>query len=172
MANWSHRIASLFGVEPKRRRRRYWPARLVFFLLFAGYFMLRPVRETMGVAGGVDNLQWLFTGTFVATLAAMPLFGWIAAKVKRRHILPWTFGFFAANLAAVRVCFAIDPENLWIARTFYIWLSVFNLLAVSVVWSVSSTCSPLRRPSAVRADGRARAWAGWSGRCWASCWLS
>lgn len=45
---------------------------LMFFLLFAGYFMLRPVRETMGVAGGVDNLQWLFTGTFVATLLALP----------------------------------------------------------------------------------------------------
>ena len=25
----------------------------MFFLLFTGYFMLRPVRETMGVAGGV-----------------------------------------------------------------------------------------------------------------------
>ena len=42
---------------------------LLFYLLFSGYFMLRPVRETMGVAGGVDNLHWLFTGTFVATLA-------------------------------------------------------------------------------------------------------
>jgi AAA family ATP:ADP antiporter len=28
---------------------------LMFFLLFAGYFMLRPVRETMGIAGGVQN---------------------------------------------------------------------------------------------------------------------
>jgi AAA family ATP:ADP antiporter len=47
----------------------------MFFLLFTGYFMLRPVRESMGVASGVENLQWLFTGTFLATLAALPLFG-------------------------------------------------------------------------------------------------
>ena len=80
---------------------------LLFFLLFAGYFMLRPVRETMGVAGGVDNLQWLFTGTFLATLAAMPLFGWIASKVQRRRILPWTFGFFAANLALFALGFQL-----------------------------------------------------------------
>lgn len=109
---------------------------LLFFLLFAGYFMLRPVRETMGITGGVDNLQWLFTGTFVATLAAMPLFGWVAARVRRRHILYWVFGFFAANLAAFALGFIASPDNVWLARTFYVWLSVFNLIAISVAWSV------------------------------------
>lgn len=108
----------------------------MFFLLFAGYFMLRPVRETMGIAGGVDNLQWLFTGTFVATLAAMPLFGWIAGRVRRRRILYWVYGFFASNLLAFAACFALQPDNAWIARAFYIWLSVFNLIAISVAWSV------------------------------------
>ena len=108
----------------------------LFFLLFAGYFMLRPVRETMGITGGVDNLQWLFTGTFIATLAAMPLFGWVAAKVRRRRILYWVYGFFAANLVVFGACFLVRPDDVWIARTFYIWLSVFNLVAISVAWSV------------------------------------
>src|SRR5688500_9041224 len=108
----------------------------LFFLLFAGYFMLRPVRETMGITGGVDNLQWLFTGTFIATLAAMPLFGWVAAKVRRRRILYWVYGFFATNLLVFSACFLASPDNVWIARTFYIWLSVFNLIAISVAWSV------------------------------------
>ncbi len=108
----------------------------LFFLLFAGYFMLRPVRETMGIAGGVENLAWLFTATFVATLVAMPLFGWLAARAQRRRILGWTFGFFAANLAAFAFGFQAQPDNLWLARTFYVWLSVFNLIAISVVWSV------------------------------------
>jgi AAA family ATP:ADP antiporter len=108
----------------------------LFFLLFAGYFMLRPVRETMGITGGVDNLQWLFTGTFVATLAAMPLFGWVAAKVRRRRILYWVYGFFATNLMVFGACFMVRPDDVWIARTFYIWLSVFNLIAISVAWSV------------------------------------
>jgi AAA family ATP:ADP antiporter len=108
----------------------------MFFLLFTGYFMLRPVRETMGIAGGVENLQWLFTGTFVATLLALPLFGWIASKVRRRHILAWTFAFFALNLVGFAVGFVRDPDNIWMARTFYVWLSVFNLLAISLAWSV------------------------------------
>ncbi|QHG65108.1 NTP/NDP exchange transporter [Pseudomonas putida] len=109
---------------------------LLFYLLFTGYFMLRPVRETMGVAGGVDNLQWLFTGTFIATLACLPLFGWLASKVRRRHILPWTYGFFASNLVLFAALFAVAPDDLWSARAFYIWLSVFNLLSISLAWSV------------------------------------
>ncbi|MGH8439789.1 MAG: NTP/NDP exchange transporter, partial [Pseudomonas sp.] len=108
----------------------------LFFLLFTGYFMLRPVRETMGVAGGVENLQWLFTGTFVLTLVALPLFGWLASKVQRRRILPWTYGFLASNLLVFAVLFALQPDNLWSARAFYIWLSMFNLLSISLAWSV------------------------------------
>jgi len=128
-------VARLFNAEP-RETAAVVAGLALFFLLFTGYFMLRPVRETMGVAGGVDNLQWLFTGTFVATLAAMPLFGWVAARVRRRHILPWTFGFFVLNLLVFAALFAWQPENVWIARTFYIWLSVFNLLTISLAWSV------------------------------------
>jgi len=61
---------------------------LLFFLLFASYFMLRPVRETFGIAGGVDNLQWLFLGTFLATLVVVPLYGALAARLPRRSLLP------------------------------------------------------------------------------------
>ena len=127
-------VARLFGAEIDES-----PAvaagLLLFFLVFTGYFMLRPVRETMGVAGGVDNLQWLFTGTFVATLAALPLFGWLASKVARRRIVAWTYGFFTTNLLVFAACLATKPDDLAIARTFYIWLSVFNMLTISLAWS-------------------------------------
>ncbi|TKR33856.1 MFS transporter [Luteimonas gilva] len=128
-------LARLFNLE-KDEAGAVASGFVLFFLLFAGYFMLRPVRETMGITGGVDNLQWLFTGTFVATLAAMPLFGWLAAKVRRRRILYWVFGFFAANLIGFGVGFLVQPDNVWMARTFYIWISVFNMIAISVAWSV------------------------------------
>lgn len=108
----------------------------MFFLLFAGYFMLRPIRETMGVAGGVDNLQWLFTGTFVATLAVLPLYGWIASKVSRRRIVPWVFGAVVASLLGFGLAMLARPDDIWLARTFYIWVSVINLLMISLAWSV------------------------------------
>ncbi|UPK88898.1 MFS transporter [Pseudomonas sp. A2] len=135
MAAWRRRLDQGLNIQPGEG-----PAviagLLLFYLLFTGYFMLRPVRETMGVAGGVDNLQWLFTGTFITTLACLPLFGWLASKVQRRYILPWTYGFFASNLLLFAVLFARNPEASWAARAFYIWLSVFNLLSISLAWSV------------------------------------
>ncbi|MFK5736094.1 MFS transporter [Pseudomonas urmiensis] len=135
MSNWRRRLDQGLNLKPDEG-----PAVIaglaLFYLLFTGYFMLRPVRETMGVAGGVDNLQWLFTGTFVVTLICLPLFGWLASRVKRRRILPWTYAFFASNLLLFAVLFARDPDDIWQARAFYIWLSVFNLLAISLAWSV------------------------------------
>lgn len=135
MRHWRQRLAPWLNIEPGEGRA-VCGALTLFYLLFTGYFMLRPVRETMGVAGGVDNLQWLFTGTFIATLACLPLYGWMASKVERQRILPWTYGFFASNLLVFALLMARDPDNLWLARAFYIWLSVFNLLAISLAWSV------------------------------------
>ncbi len=120
------------------------PALLLFFLLFTSYFMLRPVRDTMGIVGGVENLQWLFTATFIATLACMPLFGWLASRVTRRLILPWTYAFFASHLALFAIGFQLVPDNIWLARTFYVWLSVFNLFSISVAWSQLADLFPLR----------------------------
>lgn len=131
----AQRLSRLLGIQA-REAPAVAAGMAMFFLLFTGYFMLRPVRETMGIAGGVDNLQWLFTGTFVAMLAAIPLFGAIAAKASRRRILPWTYGFFALNLLGFAASSSAQPDDPWVARAFYIWLSVFSLLAVSVAWSV------------------------------------
>ncbi|WP_054913151.1 NTP/NDP exchange transporter [Pseudomonas sp. NBRC 111127] len=135
MSAWRRRLDQGLNIQPGEG-----PAviagLLLFYCLFTGYFMLRPVRETMGVAGGVDNLQWLFTGTFIASLACLPVFGWLASGVQRRFILPWTYGFFVSNLLLFAVLFTRSPDNLWTSRAFYIWLSVFNLLTISLAWSV------------------------------------
>ncbi|MCL2896118.1 MFS transporter [Brenneria sp. WC1b.1] len=106
------------------------------FSLFICYFAMRPIRETMGIAGGIDNLPWLFTATFVATLAVSPLFGWIASKAKRRHIARWVYSFFVLNIVFFAAAIHFYGEAVWIARVFFVWLSVFNLIAVSLTWSI------------------------------------
>jgi AAA family ATP:ADP antiporter len=107
-----------------------------FFCLFTGYFMLRPIRETLGIAAGVDKLQWLFTATFVVMLVAVPCFGWLARRVPRTNFVSWTYAFFAATLVGFSAWLYAQPGNLWPARGFYVWLSVFNLFVVSVAWSL------------------------------------
>ena len=132
-------ILRLVRIEPGEHRAVL-VAMLYFFCLFTGYFMLRPVRETMGITAGVRNLQWLFTATFVVMLAAMPVFGALSARFRRAALVPWVSVFFLLNLLLFAALFVRQPDHVWTARVFYVWLSVFNLFVVSVAWSVMSDC--------------------------------
>ncbi len=38
------------------------------FSILAAYYVLRPIRDQMGIAGGIENLPWLFTATLVGML--------------------------------------------------------------------------------------------------------
>ncbi|HEX8415954.1 MAG TPA: MFS transporter, partial [Sphingomicrobium sp.] len=130
-----HGLARLIVAEPHEVPAVF-GGHALFFLLFASYFMLRPVRETFGIAGGVDNLQWLFLGTFLATLVVVPIYGTLAKRMQRRRLLPATYIFSAVVMAGFALSLKIDPENVWTARAFYIWLSVFNLFVISIAWSL------------------------------------
>jgi AAA family ATP:ADP antiporter len=123
------------------RRREYvavaWSF-LYFFCLLASYYMLRSVRETMAIVSGVQTIPWLYTGTFTIMLLATPVFGWIASRFPRRTFVPWVYWFFIANIVAFFAAFTVLGDQLdrvWVARTFFVWLSVFNLFVVSVFWS-------------------------------------
>ncbi|WP_420226557.1 NTP/NDP exchange transporter [Pigmentiphaga litoralis] len=116
---------------------------LLFFCLFAGYFMLRPVRETMGITGGVQHLQWLFTATFVVMLVAVPIYGAFAARVRRSRLVPWLYAAFMIQLAAFAAAFQVAHDSVVLARVFYVWVSVYNLFVVSVAWSfLADVCQP------------------------------
>ena len=77
-----------------------------FFCLLCGYYVLRPVRDEMGIQGGLENLQWLFSATFFAMLAAVPLFGWLAGRYPRRTLLPLVYGFFLFNILVFYLLFS------------------------------------------------------------------
>ena len=58
-----------------------------------GFYILRPVRDEMAIQAGVDQLQWLFTGTFLTMLAVIPLFGWLSSRFPRRQFMPAVYFF-------------------------------------------------------------------------------
>ena len=106
-----------------------------FFCLLCAYYVLRPVRDAMGIVGGVRNLQWLFTATFLAMLVAVPIYGAICSRFRKSQFLPWVYLFFIANILIFYLAFQAMPDQVWVARAFFVWVSVFNLFIVSVFWS-------------------------------------
>jgi len=106
-----------------------------FFCLLSAYYVLRPIREEMGLAGGVRNLPWLFTATFATMLVAVPIFGALVAKLPRRIFIPAVYHFFVLNLVLFWAFLEAGAPRADVARVFFVWVSVFNLFAVSVFWS-------------------------------------
>ncbi len=119
---------------PQERAAALWSF-AYFFMLLASYYVLRPLRDQMGIAGGVKNLPWLFTATFVTLLVAQPLYGALVAKLTRARFIPIVYHFFAANLALFWLLLTLSVETAIVARIFFVWVSVFNLFAVAVFWS-------------------------------------
>jgi ATP:ADP antiporter, AAA family len=127
-------IRSLADVEPEEVVPLTW-AFLYFFFLLCGYYILRPVRDEMAIEGGVQHLPWMMTGTFVALLAVTPLFGYLSAHVPRYRLLLSVYSFFGANLIGFFLLMTNQVAPHWVARGFFVWLSVFNLFVVSIFWS-------------------------------------
>lgn len=134
---------------------------IYFFCLLSSYYILRPLRDEMGIEGGVDQLQWVFSGTFVTMLAVVPLFGWVSAKLPRDRLLLYVYGFFLINVLLFYTLFKLDIEQVYVARAFFIWVSVFNLFVVSVFWSfmadLFSSVQALRLFGFIAAGGSAGA---------------
>lgn len=110
-----------------------------FFFLLASYFILRSIRDTLGVQAGVGKLPYLFTGTLLATLALQPLSASLVARIPVRRFIPIVYRCFGACLLFFIAALTWWPNSdKWLAPVFFIWTSVFNLFVVSVFWGFVS----------------------------------
>ena len=91
----------LIDVRPAELRALGW-SWLYIISVFFSYYILRPIRDEMGVAGGVENLPWLFTGTLLGMIAVNPPFAALVATPAAGEIhRASAYRFFAANLLAL-----------------------------------------------------------------------
>jgi AAA family ATP:ADP antiporter len=111
---------------------------LFIFSLLSSYYILRPIRDQMGVAGGVNNLQWLFTGTLIGMLVLNLPFSYLVKTYPREKFIAISYRFFSANilLFALALYSATPEQTIWIGRIFFIWTSIFNLFVVSIFWQM------------------------------------
>jgi AAA family ATP:ADP antiporter len=133
--NTRARLAAAVNAEPHELPGLL-AAFLTVFAMFSSYSILRPIRETMGLTSGVETLPALFWGTFIAMLAAQPLYGWLTSRFRRSTFLPWVYLFFILNILGFYGWFNAQADHTWIARVYFIWVSVFNLFVVAVFWSL------------------------------------
>jgi len=141
MANSSDRpsfLQRIFSTLTSVERRELPSVVVAFFLFFCvlgGYFAVRPVRETVGTILGRDRVANLYVATWIASLAIVPIYGAIVAKVRRSVFLPLIYGFVAVALAIVGAVLQNQSRNVAVGQFFYVFISVLSLFLVSVFWS-------------------------------------
>lgn len=125
-----------FKVEPDEIGALAWSC-VYFFCLLAAWYLLRPLRDTMGVAGGVKNLKWLYLGTLTGTLVASVAFSALTVRFSRRRFIPVAYRFFAVNLLIFFVLLEVLPDRCHVnlGRVYFVWASVYTVFVVSVFWS-------------------------------------
>jgi AAA family ATP:ADP antiporter len=121
-------------VEP-RERPAVIAAFALFFCFWAGYFAVRPVRETVGTLLGRDRVADLWVVTWIASLAIVPIYGLIVARFRRTTFLPFTYAFVGLVLTGVALAMEGEAIDLRIGQFFYVFISVLNLFLISMFWS-------------------------------------
>ena len=130
--SWLERVIDVRPEEKKALLSAFFCAAT----MFTAYSILRPVRETMGITSGVRNLPILFWATFAAMLVVQPLYGWMVSRFPLKVILPRIYMLFASMLVGFYAWFFLEADHSWIARVYFVWVSVFNLFIVAVFWSL------------------------------------
>jgi AAA family ATP:ADP antiporter len=117
--------------------RALWLGFAFHFLILTGYYILRPIRDSIAASNRLETLPWMFTATLIAMLIANVLFAAIVARMSRRAFIPLAYGFFIFNLALFFFLMrtASAAEQVWIGRALYVWVSVFNLFNTAIFWA-------------------------------------
>ena len=127
-------FSKIVDVKPNEVRA-LWLGFILFFVVLAGYYVIRPIRDNIG-ATQFENLWWMFTVVLVAMIVANALFSMIVARMSRRKFIPIAYRFFILNLIIFFVLMQFMPpgKQPWVDGCFFVWVSVFNLFATAVFW--------------------------------------
>ncbi|WP_130930608.1 MFS transporter [Pseudomonas sp. Sample_24] len=106
------------------------------FCVLASYYLVRPLRDALGLEGGADQLQWLFTATFVVMLLMVPVFGALASRLPATRFVPLIYRVIAASMLVFGLLIANHVAPVTVGRVFFVWISIYNLFIVSIFWSV------------------------------------
>jgi AAA family ATP:ADP antiporter len=109
----------------------------LFFLLL-GYFVIRPVRETLSSLVDSDDLEKLFLASFLTMLAAVPAYGVLVNLLPRRWLVRAVYHAFALCLLGFWGLLQSDSKEIqaWTVWILFVWISFFGVFATTVFWSV------------------------------------
>lgn len=111
---------------------------LYIFSLLCAYYIIRPIRDTISTVVGAQTLPWLFSAVLLSMLLLQWPYNFLSQRLPRERFIAYSYHFCSAVLLLFAALFLLPGglNNRWVGRVFFIWVSVFNLFAVSVFWAL------------------------------------
>ncbi len=107
------------------------------YLLLTTYYIVKPVREALILAGGGAELKsYTSAGQALLLLLAVPLYASLASKMPRRQLINVVTVFFAVCMVGFYLLARLDVPYLGVY--FFLWVGIFNLMVIAQFWSFAN----------------------------------
>ncbi|GAA6153809.1 NTP/NDP exchange transporter [Pseudoteredinibacter isoporae] len=108
-------------------------------ILMMAYFILRPVRDAMASDWSDSEVSMLWNIQFFLTVGVVALYGFAVSRMTLRQLAPVIYGFFSFSFVSFYCVTPLFEDPVLLEKGFYLWVTVFSLLNLSVFWSFVST---------------------------------
>ncbi|MEM9487759.1 MAG: Npt1/Npt2 family nucleotide transporter [Myxococcota bacterium] len=111
------------------------------FMLLNSYYILKTVRESLILTGGMLGLKgselkiYASAGQAALLLGLVPLYGWLGSRFNRIRLINTTTVFFIGCLV---VFYFLARLELALGLAFYLWLGIFNMFVIAQFWSYAN----------------------------------
>src|SRR3989441_5592485 len=94
------------------------------FLLLTAYLIIKTVREALILSeGGAVIKSYAAAGQALLLLAIMPLYGYVASRVRRIKLVNGVTLFFISNLL---IFYLVAQLHIPLGVPFFLWVGIFN----------------------------------------------
>src|SRR5687767_7638587 len=109
---------------------------LNIFVLFAAYYIIKPVREALILSGAGAEIK-SYAGAIQALLFLLivPLYSAFASRTSRIRLVNGVIAFAISNLA---VFYFLGKMQLDIGVAFFLWVGLFNVMLVAQLWAFAN----------------------------------
>ena len=109
------------------------------YLLLAAYYIIKPVREALILAGkGAEWKSYLSAAAAVLLIFVVKIFSNIASKFPRQKLITGVTLFFISNLVIFYVLSLTEIQLGTMGIIFFVWMGIFNVMVIAQFWGFAN----------------------------------
>ncbi|MCB0488130.1 MAG: hypothetical protein KDC99_06630 [Cyclobacteriaceae bacterium] len=112
--------------------KRDWRSLAVLLIISANHFMQRPLRDTLAVAVGAENLNWLMAGTLTGTVLLSFIIIGIERRVDIRKLVPYLL--IVVGIGQLMLYYRLNDINFINALLYFSFNGATSLTILTLTW--------------------------------------